>query len=60
LWEVLLSPEMGKRRDDPAALPLARSLGGQIVNGPITYAVNGKQFVAIISGNALFAFALRE
>lgn len=36
------------------------SLGGQIVNGPISYSVNGKQYVAVISGNSLFAFALRE
>jgi alcohol dehydrogenase (cytochrome c) len=36
------------------------SLGGQIVNGPISYTVNGKQYVAVISGNSLFAFALRE
>ena len=34
------------------------SLGGQIVNGPITYAVDGKQYVAIAAGNALFSFAL--
>jgi alcohol dehydrogenase (cytochrome c) len=36
------------------------SLGGQIVNGPISYSVNGKQYVAVISGNSLFAFALRD
>jgi alcohol dehydrogenase (cytochrome c) len=36
------------------------SLGGQIVNGPITYAIGGKQYVAVISGNSLYAFALRE
>ena len=36
------------------------SLGGQIVNAPISYSVNGKQYVAVISGNALFAFALRD
>jgi alcohol dehydrogenase (cytochrome c) len=36
------------------------SLGGQIVNGPITYAVDGKQYVAVISGNSLIAFALRD
>ena len=36
------------------------SLGGQIVNGPISYSVNGKQHVAVISGNSLFAFALRD
>ena len=36
------------------------SLGGQIVNGPITYAVDGKQYVSVISGNSLFTFGLRE
>jgi alcohol dehydrogenase (cytochrome c) len=36
------------------------SLGGQIVNGPITYAVDGKQYVAVISGNSLIAFALKD
>jgi alcohol dehydrogenase (cytochrome c) len=36
------------------------NLGGQIVNGPITYEVDGRQYVAIISGNDLVAFALRQ
>ena len=36
------------------------SLGGQIVNGPTTYEVDGKQYVAIIAGNALTTFALRD
>ena len=36
------------------------SLGGQIVNGPMTYAVDGKQYVAVISGNSLYAFGLRD
>jgi alcohol dehydrogenase (cytochrome c) len=36
------------------------SLGSQIVNGPITYAVDGKQYVATISGLSLCVFALRE
>jgi len=36
------------------------SLGGQIANGPMTYAVDGKQYVAVISGNSLVTFALRE
>jgi alcohol dehydrogenase (cytochrome c) len=36
------------------------SLGGQIVAGPITYAVDGKQYVATIAGNNLAAFALRD
>ena len=34
--------------------------GGQIVNGPITYEVAGKQYVATISGHSLVAFALRD
>ena len=36
------------------------NLGGQIVNGAITYEVDGRQYVAIISGNDLVAFALRQ
>jgi alcohol dehydrogenase (cytochrome c) len=36
------------------------SLGGQIVNGPMTYAIDGKQYVAVISGNSLYAYALRD
>jgi alcohol dehydrogenase (cytochrome c) len=36
------------------------SLGGQIVNGPITYAVDGKQYVSVISGHSLVTFTLRE
>jgi alcohol dehydrogenase (cytochrome c) len=36
------------------------SLGGQIVNGPITFAVDGKQYVSVISGPSLVTFALRD
>jgi alcohol dehydrogenase (cytochrome c) len=36
------------------------NLGGQIANGPISYQVDGKQYVATISGNNLVAFALRD
>jgi alcohol dehydrogenase (cytochrome c) len=36
------------------------SLGGQIVMAPITYEVDGRQFVAVIAGNTLVAFALRD
>ena len=36
------------------------SLGSQIINGPITYEVDGKQYVATISGHALATFALRD
>jgi alcohol dehydrogenase (cytochrome c) len=34
------------------------ALGGQINAGAMTYAVNGKQYVAIAAGSALFVFAL--
>jgi len=36
------------------------NLGAQIVSGPITYSVNGKQYVATISGLSLCVFTLRE
>jgi alcohol dehydrogenase (cytochrome c) len=35
-------------------------LGGPIVAGPMTYQVDGKQFIAVAAGHSLFAFALRE
>ena len=35
------------------------SLGGQIVMAPITWAVDGVQYVTVISGNAMATFALR-
>jgi alcohol dehydrogenase (cytochrome c) len=34
------------------------ALGGQVNAGAMTYAVNGKQYVAIAAGTALFVFAL--
>jgi alcohol dehydrogenase (cytochrome c) len=36
------------------------NLGGQIVTGPMTYAVDGKQYVAAIAGQVLAVFGLRE
>jgi alcohol dehydrogenase (cytochrome c) len=36
------------------------SLGGQVNSGPMSYAVNGRQYVAVNAGNALFSFALRD
>ena len=36
------------------------SLGGQIVNGPMTYEADGKQYVAVIAGSSLSTFALRD
>jgi alcohol dehydrogenase (cytochrome c) len=35
------------------------SLGGQGANAPMSYAVNGSQYVAVASGNSLFVFGLR-
>ena len=36
------------------------NLGGSIVNAPVTYQVDGKQYVSIISGNTLVTFGLRN
>jgi alcohol dehydrogenase (cytochrome c) len=36
------------------------SLGGQIVNAPVSFEIDGKQYIATISGNNLVAFALRD
>jgi alcohol dehydrogenase (cytochrome c) len=36
------------------------SLGGQGVNGPMSYAVGGAQHVAVASGSGLFVFGLRK
>ena len=36
------------------------NLGGRIMSGPVAYAVDGKQYVTINAGNAVFAFGLRE
>ena len=35
------------------------ALGGAIMNGPITYSVGGKQYVAAAAGNSLYVFGLR-
>jgi alcohol dehydrogenase (cytochrome c) len=59
--------EKPNRRDRRIALD-ARSgellwrvnLGGQIASGPISYAINGRQYVAISAGNSLVAYALKE
>ena len=36
------------------------NLGGEIANGPISYAVDGTQHVAVAAGNGLFVFGLRD
>ena len=35
------------------------NLGVSVSAGPMTYSVNGKQYISIQAGSALFAFALR-
>jgi alcohol dehydrogenase (cytochrome c) len=35
-------------------------LGGSIQSPPMTYAIDGKQYVAVAGGNTMFVFALRE
>ncbi|MDX1491086.1 MAG: PQQ-dependent dehydrogenase, methanol/ethanol family [Pseudohongiellaceae bacterium] len=36
------------------------SLGGQIVMAPVTYMIDGIQYITVISGNAMATFALRD
>jgi len=36
------------------------SLGGQIVMAPVTYMVNGEQYLTVISGNTMVTFGLRN
>jgi alcohol dehydrogenase (cytochrome c) len=36
------------------------ALGGQVNSGPMTYSVNGKQYVTVAAGSSLFAFAVRQ
>jgi alcohol dehydrogenase (cytochrome c) len=36
------------------------TLGGQIVMAPITFQVNGKQYITVVSGHTLVTFGLRE
>ena len=37
-----------------------RSLGGQVASSPITWALEGRQYVSIASGHAVFTFGLPE
>jgi alcohol dehydrogenase (cytochrome c) len=36
------------------------SLGGQIVMAPVTYEVDGRQYLSVISGNTMVTFGLRD
>jgi alcohol dehydrogenase (cytochrome c) len=35
------------------------ALGGQVNSGPMSYEVNGKQYISVAAGTSLFSFALR-
>jgi len=36
------------------------AVGGSVASGPMSYAVNGRQYVAISAGNSLFVYALKQ
>ncbi len=36
------------------------ALGGQVNSGPMSYSVNGRQYIAVAAGTSLFSFALRQ
>jgi alcohol dehydrogenase (cytochrome c) len=36
------------------------NVGGAVASGPMSYSVNGKQYIAISAGSSLFVFGLRE
>ena len=37
-----------------------KPLGGMIANGPMSYMVDGRQYVALAAGHSMFVFALKE
>jgi alcohol dehydrogenase (cytochrome c) len=37
-----------------------RALGGQVNSAPMSYMLDGKQYIAIAAGTSLFAFRLKE
>ena len=42
------------------ALLWKATLGGVVASGPMTYSVDGRQYVSVAAGNSLFAFALKK
>ena len=37
-----------------------RQLGGQVASSPVTWSVDGRQYVSIASGHSVFTFGLAE
>ena len=35
------------------------NLGPSVMSGPMTYSVDGNQYVSVVAGNALYTFGLR-
>jgi alcohol dehydrogenase (cytochrome c) len=35
------------------------NVGGRVISGPMTYSLNGKQYIAVAAGNSLFTYALK-
>jgi hypothetical protein len=35
-------------------------MGGTVASGPMTYSVNGQQYVAVCAGSSLYVFGLPE
>ena len=42
------------------ALLWKATLGGVVASGPMTYSVDGKQFIAVAAGHSLFTFTLKQ
>jgi alcohol dehydrogenase (cytochrome c) len=42
------------------ALLWKATLGGVVASGPMTYSVDGRQYIAVAAGHSLFAFALKK
>jgi alcohol dehydrogenase (cytochrome c) len=36
------------------------NVGGLVASGPMSYAINGRQYVAVSAGSSLFVYALRQ
>jgi alcohol dehydrogenase (cytochrome c) len=42
------------------ALLWRQMVGGQVASGPMSYAINGRQYIAVSAGNNTFVYALRQ
>ena len=36
------------------------TLGGVVASGPMSYSVNGRQYISVAAGHSLFSFALKK